>query len=217
MVGVAVGPDLAHGALVFVEALHMEHPVHLAHPVGVLVAQVNGDVQLHPEGGLLAGAERAQQAVVPQAAGLVGGGYIDQLLAIVNAHGQLGEEVRHGGHGLVPLAGDIRLILAVLVFELLVIGQGVGGLVVGLDAQVEVDEIAVRGGIGEGDRLGQLIAGHDVLEVIEEIRQGVLAAGLEIKAAGEAPEGDGGRGGGGRRRHAHHDKQHQHEGCDFFE
>ena len=49
-------------------------------------------------------------------------------------------------------------------------------------SHVEIHEIAVGSGVGEGDGLRHGIAGHVVLKAAEQIGLRVLAAGLEVKA-----------------------------------
>ena len=52
----------------------------------------------------------------------------------------------------------------------------------GFGSHVEIHEIAVVSGVGEGDGLRNGIAGHDVLKVAEQIGLRVLTAGLKVKA-----------------------------------
>ena len=80
-----------------------------------------------------------------------------------------------------------------------------------LGSHVEIHEIAVGRRIGEGNGLRHGITGHDVLEVLEQIGFRVLAAGLKLKAGGEARKGDGGICRESRGRKAHHEQQHQNE------
>ena len=193
MVGVAVRPDLADGELALVVGFHVEDPIHFAHPVCKPVVQLDGHGQLHLQGGGVAGAEGAQEGVVLEAVQLVGGSVVDQLGAVPDLHGQLGQELGHGGHGFL-----LRYLLA----------EGIARLVVGFRSHVEVDVIAVGGFVGEGDGVGDGITGHDVLEAIEEVGLRVLAAGLEVEAGGEALKGDGG-GRKGRGGQAHGQEQGQ--------
>ena len=81
----------------------------------------------------------------------------------------------------------------------------------GFCPHIEVDEIAVGCGVLECDGFRQRITGHDVLEVLEQIGFRVLAAGLKLKAGGEARKGDGGICRESRGRKAHHEQQHQNE------
>ena len=166
VVGVAVRPDLADGELALVVGFHMEDPIHLAHPVGKPVVQLDGHGQLHLEGGGVAGAEGAQESVVLKAVQLVGGSVVDQLGAVPDLHGELGQELRHGGDSLfLRDLGTERIVR----------------LIMRLGSHVEIHEIAVGRRIGEGNGLRHGIAGHDVFEAAEQVGLRVLAAGLEVK------------------------------------
>ena len=173
----------------------MEDPIHLAHPIGEPVIQRSGNGQLHFQGGGIAGAEGAQEGVILEAVQLVGGSIVDQLGAVPDLHGQLGEELGHGSHGF-PLCH--------------LPAEGIACLVMGLRSHIEVDEVAVGGIVGEGDGIGNGVTGHDVLEAIKEVALRVLAARLEIETGGEALEGDGG-GGKGRGGQTHGQEQGQNQ------
>ena len=60
VIAVAVRPNLTDGELAFLIGFHMENPVHLTHAVGVFVAKVSGNGQLHFQSGRFAGAEGAE-------------------------------------------------------------------------------------------------------------------------------------------------------------
>ena len=76
--------------------------------------------------------------------------------------------------------------------------------------QVKLHIIIILRFVFEGDALGEHIAGHDVLEVVEQIRARVCAAGAESEVC--AIEGDRGilRKGGGCK--ARHKRQQEQEG-----
>ena len=178
VVRIAVRPDLTDGKLTFVVSFHMEDPVHFTYAVGVLVVQLDGDAQLDFQRGRLAGAEGAEKLIAFQSVQLVGRSVIDQLRAVPDLHGKLGQELRHGCDGL-----RLRNLGAERIFR----------LVMRLGSHVEIHEIAVVSGVGEGDGLRHGIAGHDVFEASEQVGLRVLTAGLEIEAFREPFKCDGGR------------------------
>ena len=47
--------------------------------------------------------------------------------------------------------------------------EGIGGLVMGLGAQIEVYEVAVCGSVGEGNGFRHRIAGHQIFEIAEQV------------------------------------------------
>ena len=223
--GVAVAPVLGDGELGLVEAVHTEHPVDLTDAVGIPVVKRDGHVQINGECGALALIELADKDVIGQSPGLVGSAFIDLRAAGLHRHGELREEVGHRRDGLIALTVDFGLILAVGVLKGLAVGEGVCGLVMGNCLHVEIHKVAVRGvlrSIGEADALGQVIAGHDVLEAVKQVGRGIVhVVGPEPEALLLTAERDGSGGRRSRRkradRHAHEHEHHEHEGCDRFE
>ncbi len=145
----------------------MEDPVYFTHAVGVFVSQFDRNIQLDFERGFLTRAVCAEELIGFQAVQLVGRSVIDQLCTVPDLHRELGQELRHGDDGL--LFRDLG-------------AERICRLVMGFGSHVEIHEVAVGGGIGEGDGLRHGIAGHDILEAAEQIGLRVLAAGLEVKA-----------------------------------
>ena len=137
---------------VVLDSFHQECPAHFAHTVCVLVAQLDGNIQFHFQGEFFALGKLPQEHIVRQGAGLIGGRIVNQFRAVVDAHGQLLEEILHGGNSF--RLGDF-------------LAEGVAVLVVHLGFQVDIDVIAVAGLIFEGNGLGKLITGHHIFEIVK--------------------------------------------------
>ena len=223
----AVVPDLVNGQLFGFIAFGQKYPVYFADTVCVLVAEFNGNVKLHAQVQGFAAVQSAEQNILCQHAFAVELGFIlgsrtcfiDQLTAVVDAHRQLGQEVLHACDGLVTgiVGNDFLLILAIFVFKRFAVSQGVLDFVVNVRAHIDLDVIAVICAVCQGDFFRQLVAGHDVLEVVKEVGCRVHAAGLEFKAFLQTPEGDGCI----RREcgdcHAHHHRQDEEQDGGFPE
>jgi len=87
---------------------------------------------------------------------------------------------------------------------------------VGHGLHLKLDVIAVGGLVLNGDGILDGVTGHHALEVGEQVRGGVQAAGIEVKAGLPTQEGDGSirRGSGDSQRG--HQGNGQEEGNDFF-
>ena len=182
---VAVGPYLADGQLFGLEGFQQEGDIHFAHTVCVFVAQFNGDDQFHQKLDGIAGGNRTQtdegiQRAGGQCAGhctgtfgfiaeTCCGSFVQQLLAVVHAHGQLVQEIGHGRDGLIPFPFHIALILTVCVFRSLIIGQRVIDFVVRDEFHIQVYIVRVLGFVAEDDGLEAAVTGHQVFKVAEQV------------------------------------------------
>lgn len=184
--GVALGIQLLGG----------KDPVHLAHTVGVLIAQLFGNLELDGEGDAAEAGNGSQEDVVLQAVQLVGRAGVDALVALPDLHIKLAKKVAHGGNG---LAGGSH-----------VGTQGVGLLIMGHGPEIDADAAGVEEAVPDLNGLGQGIAGHDAFEAVKEVGIGIAAAREEDELLRAALVADGtvsiGGGADAQEQHQHHDK-----------
>jgi len=195
MVIITVGPNLTNSELFGLEGFHQEGEVHFTYAVCVFVAQILGNDQLDQQLNGVADPKGTQtnegiQRADGQGAGhsthlharLLGlnrgvlliaqtgcGTFVQQLLAVVNAHGQLVQEISHGRDGLVPFPFHIALILTARIFSGFVVGQRVIGFIVGDEFHVQVDVVAVLSLIAEADGFIAAVTGHQVFKAAEQV------------------------------------------------
>ena len=152
-VGIAVViPCLVDCQLAILDGFYHKRPVYFTHSISILAAQGNGDIQFHLEREFFTFGQLAQEDIVRQSAGLIGSGIINQFRAVVDAHGQLLQEILHGGNCF--CFGDF-------------FAEGVVVFVVNYGLQIDIDIIAILGSVLECNSLGELVAGHHILEVVK--------------------------------------------------
>ena len=165
-----IHPHLAngeHGVIVrrrgrIVKAFHNKDPVHFTDAVGIFVAHLNGDIQLHIQVQGIPFAERTQIHILCKSIQFIGRSIVDHFCTVFHGHGELRQEVMH----IRKLGGlSTALVIAKLLQNLLT--DGVAGFIVEDCPQIDLDVIAVIGLVLNGDFLAACIAGHDTLEIVK--------------------------------------------------